>query len=200
MLNHFAVYLKIIQHCKSTILQFKKFFKKRMAPGTVWTHPEAMPSCRSFGIKGLSLQKGGIIQDMQVPRRVAKSLHILDTQYRSAGSPVQRRTVGGVTWSMRSRSCLRNRSEVRPGEASGKGQSARIWEIRTEMQMGFVLRYHTSSLTWAFSELSPPCPQVMCSGLDFLSHPPNPFYTSLLVLVSLFLLSPFPWWHSSPRL
>ena len=98
MLNHFAVYLKIIQHCKSTILQFKKFKKKkRMAPGTVWTHPEAVPSCRSFGTKGPSLQKGGVIQDTQVPRRVAKSLLILDIQYRSGGTPIQRRMVGDVT-------------------------------------------------------------------------------------------------------
>ena len=27
-LNHFAVHLKLIQHCKSTILQYKKLFKK----------------------------------------------------------------------------------------------------------------------------------------------------------------------------
>ena len=29
-LNHFAVHLKLTQHCKSTILQYKKIFFKRM--------------------------------------------------------------------------------------------------------------------------------------------------------------------------
>ena len=32
-MNHFAVYLKLIQHCKSTILQFKKCLPQRWLVG-----------------------------------------------------------------------------------------------------------------------------------------------------------------------
>ena len=84
-------------------------------------------------------------------------------------------------WGVQSRSCLRNLSEMWPGEASEKWQD--LWNQNWDADS--VFRHHMSSQTQAFREFSLPCPQATCSRLDFLSQPLYPFHTSLRVLASL---------------
>ena len=50
-LNHFAVHLKLTQHCKSTVLQFKKFFKDSFPSlylATTSAYPSKLNLCHVF--------------------------------------------------------------------------------------------------------------------------------------------------------
>ena len=54
-LNHFAVHLKLTQHCKSALLQYKiKFKKKHASPVFIITHPSQLTGVNPFPAKPIS--------------------------------------------------------------------------------------------------------------------------------------------------
>lgn len=159
-------------------MNYPSIFKKKTKNGS-W---DSVDTPWSRAISQKVGHRGPSLQNSRVLRRLANSLHILDTRTDQGGN--QSREGWWVVWLEECRAdhvleiCLRCGQE-KPQE------SGRIWEIRTERQLGSVFGHHMPSQAQAFSKFPLPCPQATRPGLDFLSQPLNPFHTSLHVLASL---------------